>query len=213
MGAMGDDANVICVVVHGRGQTQDDMVRSIVNRIDLADVHFVLPKSDGAAWYDARAIDPLTDQTRQDMHFGVNGIADEIRAAQKRLPGRPVLLCSFSQGACMSVELLMCQPDLVDAACLLTGCRIGAETDQLPVGLLPNMPIYASCGDKDPWIPADAFFRMLGHLTQSGARLRSDIFPSREHGVSDAEIAVVSEFLTHLSAQTHLLTKAQNVSA
>ena len=49
-------ADVVCIVVHGRGQTQADMLDAIVSRLALPRVSFALPKSAGDAWYDARAL-------------------------------------------------------------------------------------------------------------------------------------------------------------
>ena len=53
----------VCVILHGRGQTQADMAEAVVNRLDLTDVRYVLPKSTRPAWYGARAVDPLTEIT------------------------------------------------------------------------------------------------------------------------------------------------------
>lgn len=201
-GAEQGDAKVICIVVHGRGQTQGDMLDSIADRVAVPDVRFVLPKSESHGWYVARAIDPLTDETLIEMHNGVREVTALIKAERAAAPDVPVLLCGFSQGACLSVETLMCQPTIADAACLFTGCRIGAATDNLPLKQLDGLNIYASCGDADPWIPVDAHYRMLADLTRAGARLRTDMFPGRPHEVTDTEIAVLSDMLRALADGT-----------
>lgn len=201
-GAAADAAQVICIVVHGRGQSQQDMLDMIVSRVAVPHVRFALPKSVGPGWYDARAIDPLTDHTLIQMHDGVRQIADLIKAERTARPDLPVLLCGFSQGACLSVEVLMCQPQIADAVCLFTACRIGAETDNLPLKQLEGLKIYASCGDDDPWIPAVAHHRMIGDLTRAGARLRTDMFPGRPHTVTDTEIAALSDMLHALADGT-----------
>ena len=56
-------AQAVCVILHGRGQTQADLAEAAVNRLDLTDVRYVLPKSTRPAWHDARAVDPLTEIT------------------------------------------------------------------------------------------------------------------------------------------------------
>lgn len=199
-GASSDDAEVLCVVVHGRGQSQQDMMSAIVDRLDLPGVRFALPKSDGEAWYDARAIDPLTDVTRSQVATGLFKIASLIADERQAAPGRPLLLCGFSQGACMAVELLMARADMAEAACLLTACRVGASVEALTERQLAGLPVYASCGDADPWIPADAYHRMLSDLTRSGARIRTDMFPGRPHEVTETEIAALGGMLRSLSA-------------
>lgn len=207
-GAAAGDAQVLCVVVHGRGQTQEDMMASIVRRLDVPGVRFVLPKSDGAGWYAARAIDPLTDQTRAEMTAGIDQITALIANAQRGARDCPVMYCGFSQGACLGVEVLMRHPDLVDAACLLTACRIGGPDDDLPLPPLNALPVYASCGDDDPWIPAAAHHAMLHALTQAGARVRADMFPGRPHEITDTEIAAMAEMLRALIADRAVLEGA-----
>ena len=200
LGASNDDADVLCIVVHGRNQTQQDMVTSIVDRLAVPGVRFALPKSDDLGWYAARAVDPLTDATLTELHTGVRQITAVIRNEMEKTPDRPVMLCGFSQGACIGMELLMCQPSLVDAACLLTACRVGAETDKLPLLPLDGLPIYATCGDNDPWIPQEAYHRMLVDLTRAGARVRTDMFPGRPHEVTDTEIGFISGMLRDVAA-------------
>lgn len=207
-GAGPDDADVVCIVVHGRNQTQADMMTSIVDRIDLPNVRFVLPKSDGDGWYAARAIDPLTDQTVNELQSSVNEVGELIMRARADTPDRPLLLCGFSQGACLAMELLMRQPAIANAACLLTACRVGAQTDTRPLAQLDGLPIYASCGDDDPWIPQDAYHRMLEDLTRAGARIRTDMFPGRPHEITDTEISVLADMLGDLAQKRDLLGAA-----
>ncbi|MGB3243538.1 MAG: dienelactone hydrolase family protein [Sulfitobacter sp.] len=201
-GAGYDDAEVLCIVVHGRNQTQQDMMTSIVERLDVPGVRYALPKSDDVGWYAARAIDPLTDATLADLNKGVRQISALIENEKKGSPDCPVMLCGFSQGACTAVELLMSQPIMVNAACLLTACRVGADTDKLPHEPLEGLPVYASCGDDDPWIPQEAYHRMLGDLTRSGARIRTDMFPGRPHEITDTEIAALAGMLRSLKSDS-----------
>ena len=191
------DAQVTCVVVHGRAQTQDDMVQAIVAHLDLPQVRFVLPKSDGQGWYGARAIDPLTDICRAELAASLSAL--DAVMADATAQGHPVLLAGFSQGACLAVEYLMTRGPVPQAAALLTGCRVGVRADTLPSVDLGGLPIYATGGDADPWIPADACLEMLGDLTCAGARIRMDMFPGRPHSVAKAEVAVMRGMLDDLT--------------
>lgn len=193
LGTDAGDAEVTCIVVHGRGQTPYDMVRMIVSHLDAPGVRFILPKSDGAGWYAARAIDPLTDATRGELAGSVAVLAGLVR----RTAG-PVVLAGFSQGACLSAEYLF-RHGSVAGACLFTGCRVGVASDGLPRLSLSAMPVYASCGDADPWIPATAFHDLLGDLTRAGARVRSDVFPGRAHAVTRTELDGLQAMLAAVS--------------
>lgn len=194
---IGTGSAVICIVLHGRGQTQGDMEQAVTSRLSLPDVRFVLPKSARAAWYDARAVDPLTDVTRAQLAEGLAAIDAVIAAERAAHPGVPLVLAGFSQGACMAVEFAMTRRPWDGALCLFTGCRVGTDH---AVTALSGLPVYASCGDADPWIPVSAFLDMSGDLIRAGARLRSDLFPGRPHEVHGTEIAVLRGVLSDLAA-------------
>ena len=82
-GATSDDAKAICIVLHGRNQTQHDMMQMIVGRLAVRGVRYALPKTDGVGWYDARAIDPLSDETVAQVADGLSRISDLIASARK----------------------------------------------------------------------------------------------------------------------------------
>ena len=195
LGAAGGDAGVTCIVVHGRGQVPEDMVRMIVSRLDVPGVRFVLPRADGAGWYAARAIDPLTDVTRGEVAASVAVVAGLVEGVTG-----PVVLAGFSQGACVVAEYLF-RHGPVAGACLFTGCRVGVAGDGLPKAALAGMPVYASCGDADPWIPSASFHTMLGDLTRAGARLRCDVLPGRAHGVTRTELDALAAMLRAVAAR------------
>ena len=190
----GAETAVTCIVVKGRGQGVADMSRMILSRLDAPGVRFVVPVSDGPGWYTARAIDPLTDVTRGELAASVAVLTGLV--AQSR---GPVVLAGFSQGACLIAEYLF-RHGPVSGACLFTGCRVGTRADDLPMADLTGMPVYASCGDADPWIPAGAFHDLLSDLTRAGARVRSDMFPGRAHAVTRTELDALAAMLTAVGA-------------
>ena len=191
-GAAAETARAVCVVVHGRGQTQQDMVDMIVSRLNVADVRYVLPKSEGEAWYDAKAVDPLEEETTRQLDTALAAIGTCIDKARQE--GLPLVLIGFSQGACMAAEWLM-RGGKVTSAALLTACRVGAVQDDLVRADLSGLPVYTTNGDDDPWIPLWAHRKLVGELSECGARLRMDIFPGRGHEISDTEIETLSGML------------------
>ncbi len=200
LGVEPDTARVVAVVLHGRGQTQSDMVNAIVAPLYAPGVRFVVPKSDAAAWYDARAIDPLTDVTQAQVEQGLDAIAGIVRDELAAAPLARLVLAGFSQGACMAAEYLMREGPWPGALCLFTGCRVGASEVALRQTPLRGMRVYASCGDADPWIPVIAFHRLVADLTAAGGRVRVDIMPGRPHVVSPTELAELQGMLHDLAA-------------
>ena len=189
-------ADALCVFVHGRGQSPEAMVEAVLDRLDLARVHVALPRALSGAWYDARAVDPLTDATRGQLAAGLDDLARIVASLRAAGGRRPLVLAGFSQGACLAAEYAFLKGrEAADGLCLLTGCRVGVASDDRPRSDLPGLPVYASGGDKDTWIPVGAFTAICGELAAAGTRLRAESFPGRPHEVCDAEIAALRAML------------------
>jgi phospholipase/carboxylesterase len=198
LGVAPDRARVQCILVHGRGQTPEEMEAAVIARLSATDVAWHLPRAEGKSWYAARAVDPLSDVTRRELDLSLQGLAETIGGARTR--GGPVVLAGFSQGACLSLELAFGGREPPDAVAAFTGCRVGAAQDSRSAALPRDLPVYLSAGDADPWISVAAFADAVAALGQGGARLRADVFPGRPHEISTAEIAILDGILADLSA-------------
>jgi phospholipase/carboxylesterase len=197
LGVAPDQARVQCILVHGRGQTPEEMEAAVIRRLSATDVAWHLPRAEGKSWYAARAVDPLTEVTRGELDLSLQGLARAVGGA--RAGGGPVVLAGFSQGACLSLEHAFTGREPPEAVVAFTGCRVGIAADPRPRALPPGLPVYLSGGDADPWIPVPAFAEAVSELGQAGARLRADVFPGRAHEVSNAEISMLDGILSDLS--------------
>lgn len=201
-------ARVVCVFVHGRTQSPEEMEDHVVRHIDVPGIAWVLPRAAGRAWYAARAVDPLTDDTRAALAAARAQLARDVAAARAAAPEVPLMLAGFSQGACLTLEYLLAGGGGADAAAAFTGCRVGVPADDLPRADLAGLPVYLSGGDADPWIPVHAFAAAAGELGLARAALRADLFPGRPHEVSAPERAVLASMLTALATGRAPLERA-----
>lgn len=200
LGSRGSEAKAICVFVHGRSQSPEEMQSHVLARLSAPAVAFVLPRAPLGVWLDARAVDPLTPVARAQLSAALDHLAAAVAAARAELPGRPLLLAGFSQGACLAIEYLCAGLPPPDALAAFTGCRVGAPADARSEAVPAGVPVYLSGGDSDPWIPVSAFADAAQSLGGRGASLRADLFPGRGHEVSDAEIAMLDTILADLAA-------------
>ncbi len=192
-------ATVTCILVHGRTQSPQVMEEHVLARLPpMPKVSFLLPAAEGNAWYDAKAVDPLTERTRAQLDAACAVLKEAFAMAG---PGKPVLLAGFSQGACLSIEFALRNGRWNGALAALTGCRVGAQGDDRPRADLAGLPVYLTGSDADPWIPAQSFGIAAGELALARARLRCDILPGRSHEVSAAEIANLGAMLLQLENQ------------
>ena len=125
LGATGSGVRALCVLVHGRGQSPEEMESHILARLNAPGVAFALPRAPNGAWYDARAVDPLTDGTRLQLNKALDLLQGEIAALRQDHAGVPLLLAGFSQGACLSIEYVCRGKAAPEALVALTGCRVG----------------------------------------------------------------------------------------
>jgi phospholipase/carboxylesterase len=195
-GAALQGAAVVCVVTHGRGQSPEQMEEHIVSRLKSEGVAYVLPRAASGSWYDARAIDPLTDTTCKQRDASLDQLRQASAMAAKTVP---VVMVGFSQGACLTLEYALTFGPWHGAMVSFTGCRVGTPQDQRSHTDLAGLPVYLSGADKDPWIPLPAYAAAALELGAARARLRSDLFPGRKHEVSDTEIAVLQSLLIQLT--------------
>lgn len=193
-------AKVLCVFVHGRNQSPEEMEAAVIRRLSARDVAFALPRARDKTWYNARAVDPLTDTTRAELAASLAGLAAAVSDLRRRAPGLPLVLAGFSQGACLSLEHGFSGRAAPDAVVAFTGCRVGIASDDRAHALPSGLPVYLSAGSADPWIPVAAFADTAAELGQAEARLRCDVLPGRPHEVSDAEIAMLDCILSDLAA-------------
>ncbi|MCZ7889477.1 MULTISPECIES: alpha/beta hydrolase [Agrobacterium] len=199
-GPEGSQAKAICVFIHGRNQSPEEMQRHVLARLSAKAVAFALPRAPLGQWWDARAIDPLTPESRTQLLTAIDHLDSVLATVRVELPGRPVLLAGFSQGACLAIEYLCTGRTPPDAVAAFTGCRVGTSDDERPEAIPVGMPVYLSGGDEDPWIPVSAFTGAALSLGRRGARLRADVFPGRGHEISDAEITMLEGLLEDLVA-------------
>ncbi|WP_151719422.1 alpha/beta hydrolase [Gemmobacter serpentinus] len=193
-------ARAVCVLVHGRGQSPEEMQSHILARLAVQDVAFILPRAPhsgeaGGAWYNAKAVDPLSDDTIAALATARDHLAADVASARALYPRLPLVLAGFSQGACLSLEYAFAGLPAPEALVALTGCRVGALADLRPRALPPELPVWLTGSDNDPWIPVTAFAEAALELGRGRARLQAALYPGRGHEVSDAEIALLQGVL------------------
>lgn len=201
LGATGSAVKALCVFVHGRGQSPEEMESHVLRRLWAPGVAFALPRAPRGAWYDAKAVDPLTDATRLQLADALDQLAGEIGALRADHPGLPLLLAGFSQGACLSLEYVCAGRHPPQALAALTGCRVGTAQCARPMRAAPDLPVYLSGSDADPWIPVTATAEATLDLGRQKAQLRLDLLPGRGHEVSAVEIAMLESLLADLCEQ------------
>lgn len=200
LGVPAHRAKVLCIFVHGRNQSPEEMDAAVIARLSTPDVAFALPRAGDKCWYNALAVSPLASTTRAELAASLGGLATLVQTLRAEAPGKPLVLAGFSQGACLSLEHAFSGAANPDAVVAFTGCRVGVPGDDRPSLLPAALPVYLTAGSDDPWIPLSAFSEAAVELGRGRAALRMDVFPNRPHEVSPPEIAMLDSVLCDLAA-------------
>ncbi len=193
------EAEAVCLLLHGRGQSPEVMVDHVIARMRAVKVHYMLPRAPGGVWYEARAVDPLTPRTRAQLAASLDQVSRDIEAllAQGWRADR-LLLAGFSQGACLALEWVLSRGPVPAALAVLTGCRVGA--DARGGQALDGLPVYMANGDSDPWIPVPNYNDAAVLLSDLGAVVEADLLIGREHVVSETELGRLTGILCNIKA-------------
>lgn len=183
------------IFLHGRGRDPAEMLR-LAQSLDAPDLRAHCPVAPGGSWYPAPFMAGL-DLNRGALDAALaqlGRVVDGLLA--QGVPPRAILLCGFSQGACVVVEYLSRHPLRFGGALVFSGGLVGPEGTVWPVqGSFEGMPVLLTGSDDDVHVPAFRLAETRHMLEAMGADVRLAVYPDRPHVVSPAEILLARELL------------------
>ena len=160
-------------------------------------IRFILPSAPGGTWYPEGFMAPL-ERNEPALSRSLATYArliDEVIA--EGVQPENIILGGFSQGACLTAEVLIRNPRRYGAVLILTGGLIGPpETHWTPQPALRGVPVYLTGSKVDQWVPVARVEETERVLSASGADVRLRIFDEGPHAVSAEEIAAARAILS-----------------
>jgi phospholipase/carboxylesterase len=188
-GATRKDAQLAALMIHGRGRTPEEMA-ALGAALALDGVRYYAPEAPGGSWYPGRfmasfeANQPALDEARA----GLESIIE--RLVMDGFSENSIVLCGFSQGACLAADLLLRHPANYAAALIFTGGLIGPpNTVWRSKGRLDGLAVLITGGDLDEWVPSPRVRETAEVLIGLGAVVETVIYADRPHLICDDEIA------------------------
>jgi predicted esterase len=195
------EAAAVAILVHGRGRSPQEM-RDIALALGLPAIRFVMPAAPGGSWYPESFLAPIDrNEPALSRSIASYGLAiDEIIGLG--VPAEQIVLCGFSQGACLTAETAIRHPRRYGGIAILTGGLIGPPGTAWPVRQeLAGVPVYLSGSHIDEWVPVSRVEETAAVFTRCGAEVTQRIFDDRAHLVSEEEVAAFREMLLRLAAE------------
>ena len=178
------DARAVCVLLHGRGRSPDDVL-SLAERIGDPEVAWVAPAAADHSWWPGSFLAPLAENEPW-----LSSALGAVDALLHTLGDRSrLVLGGFSQGACLASEYALRHPGRYGGLLLYTGGFCGPRGTVPPrLDSFEGTPVYMGTSDPDDWVPVWRVHETSSALSELGAEVTVDVFEGMPHLVNDAEI-------------------------
>jgi predicted esterase len=189
-----EDARAVCVLLHGRGRTPEDVLL-LAERLGLDDVAYLAPAAAENSWWPGSFLAPIAEN--EPWRSSALGVVEALLRSLGDLSH--VVLGGFSQGACLAAEYALHHPGRYGGLLLYTGGFCGPQGTVAPrLGTFDGTPAYLGTSDPDGWVPAWRVQETSAALSALGASVTVDVFEGMDHLVNDAEIEAGRALLQRL---------------
>jgi phospholipase/carboxylesterase len=197
------------VLVHGRGGSAEDIL-GLHAALKLDDIAVAAPEAAGNSWWPVSFLAPM-EQLAPWLDSALAAVDRAVMALEAGgLPRDRIVLCGFSQGACLALEHAARRGGPLAAVAALSGGLVG--TADAPGGAeavlygyrpktfgyrmrLDGVPAYLACHRADPHIPLARVEQTATVLREMGALVDASIHPGAGHGITAADLAAVRRLL------------------
>jgi phospholipase/carboxylesterase len=186
-GASLKDAEGAVVMLHGRGGSAEDIL-SLASAMYRPGLAYLAPQAAGNTWYPYSFLAPR-EENEPWLSSALETVGTTVRMALDAGIGvEKIVVCGFSQGACLSAEFVARNPRRYGGLIGFTGGLIGATLDAAYPGDLGGMPVFLGSGDPDPHVPWARVEKTGEVLRGMGASVTMRRYPGRQHTISGEEV-------------------------
>ena len=208
------EARQAVIMLHGRGAGPEDML-ALVPHLNAQDTAFLAPSAAGSSWWSDSFLAPLraNEPYLSSALDVVERLVVDIGSAG--LGTQSVVLCGFSQGACLALEATARLAVPFHAVAAFSGGLVGtAEVGGPPrdelygrpakafgySGTVDGVPILIGCHERDPHIPMARVRESIDVLGGMGAETELITIPGAGHGLVESEVEWLSRRLVRPAA-------------
>jgi phospholipase/carboxylesterase len=188
IGSKLEKARAAMVLLHGRGGSAEDML-GLAREMYDGRITYLAPQANGNTWYPSSFLAPI-EQNEPWLSSALATVNSAVESCiASGVPREKIVLCGFSQGACLASEFAARHPAHYGALVAFTGGLIGPpEADLHHRGSLAGTAALFSCGDPDPYVPWSRVEESARELERMGAEVQLMRHLNRPHTVIPAEL-------------------------
>jgi len=176
------------ILLHGRGGSAEDIL-SLAREFDGPRLAYLAPEASGNSWYPFSFLSPI-EKNEPWLTSALQKIQRTIQSiAEAGIATERVVLCGFSQGACLATEYVARHARRYGGLIAFTGGLIGPpDADLSHSGDLAGTPVFFGSGDPDPHVPWKRVQQSAETLTEMGASVIVKCYQGRPHTITHEEI-------------------------
>jgi len=182
------EASGAVILLHGRGGSAEDIL-SLADEFDVPQLAYLAPEASGNTWYPFSFLSPI-EKNEPWLSSALHKIQRTMQSVEKAgIGGDKVVLCGFSQGACLATEYVARHARRYGGLIAFTGGLIGPpDADLSHSGDLAGTPVFLGSGDPDPHVPWKRVQQSAEILAAMGASVTLKGYPGRPHTITRGEI-------------------------
>jgi len=188
MSAELEDAELIVILLHGRGATAEAMM-PIAEALHMEGVSFLIPQAALNRWYPNTAFGPL-EANEPDLSSALGTVDSLVKEAhEKGFSDQQIAFGGFSQGACLASEYVARNARKYAGLFIFSGALIGPKgMPRNYPGSFDQMPVFIGGSDVDPWVAHDLISATANVFEKMGASVDFRTYPGMGHTVNQDEI-------------------------
>lgn len=189
------DAVGAVILLHGRGGSAADIL-SLAQEFYFPNLAYLAPEASGNSWYPFSFLAPI-EKNEPWLTSALGKILAAIQSVgDAGIPAERVIVCGFSQGACLATEYIARHPKRYAGLIAFTGGLIGPPDANLShAGDLAKTPVFFGSGDPDAHVPWERV-QQSGHvLMEMGASVTARRYEGRPHTITRDEIEVAKQLI------------------
>ena len=194
-------ANAVVIMVHGRNAAPENIL-DLARRWDRPALTYLAPAADSRTWYPHSFMADIATN-EPGVSSGIGVLASLVaRIESAGIARERIVLCGFSQGACLSSEFAIRHASRFGGLLIFSGGAIGESGTTWNYDRnFAGTPVFLGCSDRDAHVPESRVRETADVFGRMGADVTLRIYPGMGHLVNDDEVAFAQGLLDAVAGQ------------
>jgi phospholipase/carboxylesterase len=191
-------AQCAVILLHGRGSSAEDILGLAETFYDER-IAFLAPQAANHTWYPYSFLARI-EQNEPWLSSAIARVGSLIESCMVAgIQRSSIVVCGFSQGACLATESIARHPAHYGALIAFTGGLVGPSDLELQHdGSLAGTRALLSSGDPDPHVPWSRVEASASVLKRMGAKVELIRYAGRPHTIANRELETARSLIFSL---------------